>query len=600
MMWAQASVWLLAAAMGQAPAEAPPAWLKAVPAEADVVVRCRGIASASDDLKAMLNAASPNAAATAVPMIDQFVDQWKGQYGADVVDAPVVGLLRGEAPGPDGVPPFAILVMKDDAKGVLKALAGGKDVATKAEEGGYESFASPFGAGSWYAVDGDGFTAFGPDEALIAGVAKPGDKSLAASLTPALATPFLAGDLGVYVNAARLAERYGEQIDQARQALMATLDQAANNAPNGASMDTIKEMYAGMFDSLKTARSLALNLDFAAEGLRIAGRFEMKPAAGAKPVEAVEELPAEFARLAPDAAFYIYMNMSADTVQQWQGMSLRMLNPTGEGSPAMARVMERFKTLGRIKTFGTSTMAGGMRTFNVTEASDPKVYLEAIEATFQAMKDADSPFNLYKEVEVERDAKVHGGVNFTRITATFDVDKIAKLGQGGGADQIKAMLGGDSMSYWTGVDGRRVIQVTAPTWEEAEARLNQFAKGDSTVGSLAGFRQVRSELADRASFLAIVNGQGITRMMAAQMAATTNRPDLKEPAGLPAEPAFFGVSATPDGPGAYDFRASLPSAMGPVVENGLIPVFRNAQPRPPAVAPTRTPPPATAPAPPSR
>jgi hypothetical protein len=239
-------------------------------------------------------------------------------------------------------------------------------------------------------------------------------------------------------------------------------------------------------------------------------------------------------------------------------------------------------------------MSDGMRTFNVTEATNPEVYVDATEAMLTAMKDADSPYNFYKDVKVERDAKKHGGVSFTQITAVLDADKLAKMGQGNGGDAIKAMFGGDSMTYWIGVDGRRVIQVMAPTWEAAESRLDRFAKGDSGVGSLAGFKQVRSELADRASVLAIISGQGLTRMLATQMAATLNRPELKNLAGLPAEPAFFGASVTPDGPGGYDFRVSLPSAMGPVVENGMIPMFRNVQPRP--VAPAQAvPPPATVP-----
>lgn len=577
-MVTQVSVWLLAAALGQASTEASSAWLKSVPVEADVVVRCRGVASAAEDVKAMLKAASPNAAATIVPMIEQSIDQWKALFGTDIVDAPVVGLLRAEASGPDGVPPFAILLKKDDYKGVLKALANGKDVATKAEEGGYDSFANPHGGGTWYAFHGEGFTAFGPDKALIAGVAKPGDKSLAAALTPALAAPFHGGDIGIYIDVARLTRRFGQRIDQAREGFMAALDQAAKAAPNGASMDAVKRLYGGLFDWLKTVQALALNLDFAAEGLRIAGRIEVQAAADAKPAETVASVPAEFAKLPPDAAFYMYMNMSADGVQQLQGMSLRMVNPTGKPAPALDRAMERFKGLGRIEAIGSASLADGMRTFNVSKVSDPKAYMEATEAMLQAMKDADGPYDLYKDVKVERDAKNHGGVSFTRITVEFDVDKIAKLGQGGaGAAPIRAMFGGDSMSYWIGIDGDRLIQVTAPTWEEAEARLDRFAKGESAVGSLTGFKRVRSELADKANFLMIVDGRKLTRMATAPFGPAAALPGANEPA----EPVFLGASLTLDGPGAYDFRVSLPSALGAVIEKEFIPLIQNVRPQPP-------------------
>ena len=590
-MLAQVSTWLLAAVLGQAPAEASPGWLKVVPSEADVVVRSRGIVSSADDVKAMLQAMSPTAAGAAVPAITQFVDQWKAQYGADVVDAPVVGMLRVEAPGPDGVPPFAMLVMKDDLKGVLKALAGGKDVATEPQDGGYVSFTSPFGPGSWYAYDGEGFTAFGPDKVLIGGVAKPGDKSLAATLAPALSAPFLGGDLGVYVDAARLVSRYGDQIDQARQSFMAAIDQGAQNAPNGASMDFAKDLYGGLFDSLQKARTLTLNFDFAAEGLRVAGRLEAKSDAAAKPAEAVANVPTGIDKLDPEAAFFMYMNMPAASVQKWQSMSLRMLNPGNKPDPTLDRAMEQFKSLGQIQTFGTAAMADGMRTFNVTDSSDPKAYIAAAEAMLLAMKSSDSPYNFYKDVKIERDAENFGGVSYTRMSATFDAKKLAELGQGANEAQLKKMLG-DSLNYWIGVDGNRVIQVTAPTWDEARGRLERFAKGDSAVGALAGFKKVRSELADRASFLMIVSGQGLVNMMAKQLAATSGRPDLKAPAGIPAEPAFLGASLTPDGPTGYEFRFSLPSTIGPVVEKGLIPLFRSVQARPgaaPVAPPARRP-----------
>lgn len=577
MMAAQVSMWLLAAALGQAPAEAAPTWLGAVPAEADVVVRCRGIATAADDVTAMLKTMSPTVAEAAGPAIAQFVDGWKSQYGADVVDGPVVAMLRIEAPAPGATPPFAILVMKDDFKGLLRAMAKGKGLTTKAEPGGYVSFASPFGVGTWYAFDGEGFTAFGSDATLIGGVARPGDGALGATLSPALLGRFLGGDLGVYINVARLTGRYEAQIEQMRQGVMGGVDQAAQNAPNGASTILVKEVYGGLFDSLKGAESLVLNLDMAAEGLKLDGHLAAKVDADAKPAVAGSP-PPEFAKLDPDATFYAYMNMDASTVQKWQGMSLRMLNPTGESDPTMDRAMDQFKALGRIETIGASTMGEGMRTFNMSRSSDPNAYVAATEATLAAMKGVESPFNFYKDVKVVRDAQTFNGVSYTHVSVAIDLEKFTKQNPvQGGADRFKAMFGGDSMNYWIGIDGDRSIQVTAPTWDDAKARLERFAKGDSAVGSLAGFKQVQSDLGDRASFLMIASGQGIVRMMASQLAASANQPALKVPADLPTEPAFFGASVTPDGPGGYDFRFSLPSAIGPVFEKGLVPLFRSVQ-----------------------
>jgi len=596
-MFAQLSMWVLVATLGQTPAETTAAavWLKAVPGDVDVVVRSRGLESTSGDLTEMIKAMSPRAAEAAAPALSGLLGQFRSQYGEDAVKTPWVGLARAVRPGPDGVLPFAVLVMKDDYQDVLKKVAAGKEVALKPQDGGFDAFDGPQGAGSWFAFKGAGFVAFGPDRELIAAVAKPGGKTLDTVLTPALAKSLLAGDLGLYVNVSRLATRYADQIAQARQTFMATLDQAAQKTPNGASMESIKQMYGSLFDAIQEADTLTLGLDFAASGLQIAGQLDLKPGPEpAKETPANQEGLADLNRLAPDAAFYMYMNMPASTVGKFQNMSLRMLSPGGKLGPELTRVMERFNALGRIETLGAASFENGMRMFNVVNTTDPKAYMAATEAMLTAMKDADSPLNFYKEIKVERDVQNYQGMSFTHIVAVLDDEKLAKLSApGSDPAAFKTIFGGDSLSYWLGVDGKRVINVTTPTWDEAKAQLDKYMKEDSHVGALPAFQAVRSALADRASFIMILNAQGFVRMIAAQLAASLKKPELKDLAGLPKEPAFFGASVTPTAPNGYEFHFTLPSPVASVFENGLIPVFQKMA--SPAIAPGRVAPPASAP-----
>ena len=103
-------------------------------------------------------------------------------------------------------------------------------------------------------------------------------KTLATVLTSALKTAFLGGDAGVYVNAATpLVKRYGDRINQARQGLVNALDQAGQQMGNEASMKAAEGIYGAMFDSLKVADMLALNVDLAAEGLDLSGVLAVKP-----------------------------------------------------------------------------------------------------------------------------------------------------------------------------------------------------------------------------------------------------------------------------------------------------------------------------------
>ena len=233
--------------------------------------------------------------------------------------------LRG--PGPGGRVPRR-------AQGGLRREGG---PALKPQDGGYDAFDGPQGDGTWYAAKGPGFVAFGPDETLIAAVARPGEESLEKALTPALARPFLAGDVGLYVNAAALSTRYADQIDQARQGLMAALDQAGQQMGNAASMDAAKMIYGGLFDALKDADALTLDLDFAAEGLHLAGALAVKADSDAAKAIAASRTgtAADLGKFPADSAFYVYMNMDAKSFDRLQGMGMRMLNPGGKATPAL-------------------------------------------------------------------------------------------------------------------------------------------------------------------------------------------------------------------------------------------------------------------------
>src|SRR5262249_494040 len=275
-------------------------------------------------------------------------------------------------------------------------------------------------------------------------------KTLDAVLTPALSKAFLGGDVGVYVNAAAMGTRHADQIDQAKQAMMASLDQAGQQMGNAATMEFAKTFYGGAFDAVKQADALALNLDFAGEGLGLAGIVTVKPGSDlAKSIAASSAgSSADLGRFAPDAAFYAYMNVAADTLHRLQGMSLGMLGAGGKPTPEQERALADLGSLGRVETWGAVIMRDGIRGLNIVNASGPKKFIAGTKAMMLALKGGEGPLNVYKDIKVEDDAKTFRGFTFTRIVATFDLDKLAKLSANnpGGAAGMKAMLGGDAMT----------------------------------------------------------------------------------------------------------------------------------------------------------
>ena len=170
-------------------------------------------------------------------------------------------------------------------------------------------------------------------------------------------------------------------------------------------------------------------------------------------------------------------------------------------------------------------------------------------------------------------------MTFSHIIATVDFDKLAQLNPNPAAiATMKSMFGGETMNSWLGTDGHRVFQVTAPTWNDVKAQVDTFLKGNAGIGTVSGFKSVRSRLPEQANLLVAGERQGLVRMFATQLAATLNKPDLKAPGDLPKEPALFGVSLTPRPPAGYEFHLVVPSQVGPVIEKGLVPLFQSIKP----------------------
>lgn len=578
-MLAQLSQWLLIAALGQAPPEA--ALLKAAPADVDVAIRIRGVEATRDDLLAMLKAMNPDWANMAEGALAGPLTEFRERHGGHAYKTPFVALIRlGEAGGEGGPPPFAVLVPAEDYKGTIKELSGGKDVELKHQDGDYDAFDGPDGHGTWYAAHSPGIVAFGPSKDLIASIAKRGGKTLDSVLTGAAGKSFSGGDIGVYVNAAALTKRYGDQIDQARQGLMAALDHAGQQAGNASMMEFVKDFYGGLFDSLKYADVLTLNVDLAEKGLHQAIFLKVK--ADSEIARSIAEVRSDRAsglgNLPTGSLGYVYMDVGAKTFERFMGMSMRMFGAGGKSSPALEKATAELHAMGRIETLGGMSMEKGMRGISEIWTGDPKKLIDAMLSLLRAMNEGET--RIYKDFKVDPATQAHRGMTFTHASGTLDPDKLAELGGNNPAQQesLRAMFGNGRLSYWYGTDGKRLLQVMTPNWEDAKSLVDTYLDGNRGIGQSAGFKAVRGELPDRASLLLIYSSQELVRMMARQFATVTRNPDLKPPADTPAEPAYLGVSLTPHAAEGYEIHVEIPSPVGTVVAKGLVPIFQGLAP----------------------
>ena len=455
--------------------------MKAIPADVDVAIRTRGVEATKDDLIAMLTAMDPAWGKMAEDGLASHLAEIRQKHGEHAVQSPWVGLIRLGDGAEQGGMPFAIMVKSDRYQEVLKDLGGGKDPTLEHQDGNYDAFDGPEGQGTWYAAKAPGIVAFGPSKALIASIAKPGGKTLDKVLKDSAVKPFLAGDVGVYVNAGALTTRFGDQIEQGRQAFIGALDQAAQQQGNEAMMNFVKEFYGGLFDSIKQADALTLSLDVAEKGLHLTGVLNVKTdAPAAKSIEGIHTSPATtLGNFSSGALAYLYLDMESKTFERLQGMNLRMLS-SGKPSPELEKAVAEFHGLGRIESLGSVTFDKGMNVFSDITVSDPKKYLAAQEAMLRAMKGNGGGLNVYKDLEIEHDVQTYHGLKFTRVDATLDLDKLAQLGGNNPAqlDAMKSMFGGGTFTYWYGTDGKRLLQAMGPTWESVKTQLDGYLKGD--------------------------------------------------------------------------------------------------------------------------
>ncbi len=162
-----------------------------------------------------------------------------------------------------------------------------------------------------------------------------------------------------------------------------------------------------MFDSLKVADMLALNVDLAAEGLDLSGVLAVKPDSDAAKAiaNANPGSTADLGKLPADAAFFVYMKLNADVINRLQALGMRTINPEGKPSPEMQKAMDQMRQLGQIENLGAMSMDQGIKGLTVITTSEPKTYIGSTHAMLESMKGGEGPLSVYKDVKTEKAAE---------------------------------------------------------------------------------------------------------------------------------------------------------------------------------------------------
>ena len=553
--------------------------LEAVPGDADVVVRVRSIAGAKNDLTAMIKAMSPTLAERVVPAIDGAVANFVKENGEQAGEVPFLAVIRAETPKGPNQQPFVIIVPTDAPEQVLGSIPGGTPDRKVVD--GLDTFKGMGGA-TVYTTKGAGWVAFGPDKELIAAMKAAEGASMADVLSPALKAKFAAGDAAVVVNVAALATRYVEEIAQARQTLMAVLDQAATQTGSAETMEMAKKIYGGAFDGVKALDRLVLSVDFDAEAFALGGQLTFKAdTEAAKLVAGAEKgAGAGLGILPADQSYFIYGNVNGEQITRMQAWGMSMMGGVMGSQPQLAKAFEAAKGMGSVRMISASSVAKGIRGVSLMKVERPENYLAASLAVMKAMKaekEGEGLMAIYKEVEVTPEAGEHAGYTFTKVVMVFDMEKMAAMSGNNPAAQAstEAMLGGDRMTTWMGTNGDLVMTVNAPDWEAAKALIDGTFGGEAGIGSTASYKAVRGRMPEEVTGLMMLSAQGLVKQLNVQLGAMFGGAKPDDAVELPAEPALMGMSVVGSDEG-LGFDLIVPSAVGPVLEKGMAPIIQQA------------------------
>lgn len=537
---------ILAAALGQA-APAETAWLKAVPSDTHVVVRVGALQKVSGDLTKMLKAMSPQLGEQAGPAVQVAIDQLGGMIGKAALPIDGPGLVLVNIPR-DGstVPAIAWLVQGGDYEAFQKAAAGqtGKVKPAKGKLGQVD-LSNGMAA---YTAKGDGYLAIGTNEALVSRI---GSGGLPAEVGPALGH----GDIALYANFAEINKQFGSQIDQARETFLQMLDQVPGGEEQA---KAAKQMYAGLFDAIKTLKALTLSLDFDPKGLTLDVRtYGPQSGSPSKPIASdfLATLPANF-------AFYIsYSPGFTEKVQDWGVQIASQMIP--QGAQALKLNAEKYRQAGAGAMVSALDLgADGFRAIARTEATKPEELVAVTEEGTKLSKENAAAG--IKTVDIGPPLN-YQGYAFKKLTVAMDIDKLndqMKNLPGGGAG-FKRMLHDGTISSWIGSKPGEFLSVTAKDEAEAKAIVDSLGKPTTLSGS-TGFKALQAALPERSDMVVAASGQGILRFISGIAGIEIPK--------LPEEPAFLGLSYTQQPEGSY-LRLVIPDTFGPIVEDGFIPAF---------------------------
>jgi hypothetical protein len=521
--WA-ASAALAALLLAAGPAAAAPApgertGLSHVPASAPIVIHIKGVEGVKGRLIALIKEALPEMAPQIIPHLEEgFKEALQGRKLAGMSKDGPIFIVFTEVPKPGVEPPkMAVLIavdkyeefrdniLKEEERKALKSNGAGVERTTIENEAAFF-------------VDRKGYAVVAPTEdvATLFTKKQPG---LDGKMSRAQAAKLLSSDFGVYISLDTLSKEYAAQIkegkEQAQKALE-QIEQTVGKAQRG-SIEMLQKLIGPVFQALGDSQGVLLTAEFRPAGMAIHLQSELR--SGSTTSSALKNFKTaaftDLGRMPPGEVFYFGTDTNAKMLESLGGLAVgAMVDKDAKQAKEIEAALDQMARAGPgVRVDSAAIPPTGLQ---VWQFEDPA---KAVAAMTKLARSADAGGALQGGVLKEKPVIKEGAEKYNDFTLTsvelaWDVEKMAAQAGAGNelpkeiqdklAEGMKTLLG-EKLRYWYGTDGKVFVQVTAKDWASAERLLDRYFKGQKGIGEVAAFRDVRKEMPQEATMLAVVD-----------------------------------------------------------------------------------------------
>ena len=569
--------------------------LAQVPATAPIVIHINGVESVRDHVVAFLKNAVPDQAALVEKQSEDFLKNgFAGRKLKGLAKDGPIFVVFTEMPKPgDNQPKMAVIAAVTDYAEFRDNILSEKEKKDLKTGDGLESTVGEDNHEDIFFVDRKDYVVVTPQKDVAQALAKAPTAGLDGKLSKTQAAAFLSSDAGVYVNMDAVNKEYADQIKKAHESVDELLQKAEKQDDKSMKMalSMAKQLVGPLFQAVEDSKAALVTAEVHPGGVALhteVGFRDNSTTAGLlkgsklAAFQDLEKLPAgQFA--------YVGLSISPALTKLvgplMQGLAA---DPDSKGAKALTEAFEDWVKAGPTEQVASTTMPpGGL---SILKCAEPEKAVKAAIQMLQAQGEEgglQSAF-LKGKPEVKPDAEKYKNTEFTYIHMEFDFDKLFSTTAGGkeipaavqkAQREMMAKMMGEGLTAWLGTDGKQVLQVTAKDWDAAKKLLDQYYKGENTVGDDKAFLTARKELPAEATVVELIDAMQyanlILGMVKPLMEAGGTKLPVKLPEPVKGQPGYIGFAAALQGDAAgMDFVVTA-EAVKQIYQNYVAPLMKS-------------------------